>query len=85
MKIDNNFIINLRKKTNLSQNLFGHIFCVTGSVVTLWEKGSRKPDDFKLIAMQELNNKLDINQNIDLEKLLLIYGTVGVLKYIFQK
>lgn len=49
----------LRKRMGLTQNEFGHLFAVTGSIVTLWEKGVRFPDMFKKAHMMKLKEKLD--------------------------
>jgi DNA-binding transcriptional regulator YiaG len=81
--MEKEFIIKLRQKTKLSQNMFGHIFCVTGSLVTLWEKGLRNPDMYKQMSMILLDKKLDKDINHDLEKMLLLFGPAKVLEYTF--
>lgn len=88
----------LRKRMGLSQNEFGHLFAVTGSVVTLWEKGVRVPDRFKAISMIQLKEKLDKekiglnnvsiyeqNRKEEIRKMLLLGGALAVLVWVFSK
>ena len=58
----------LRKRLGLTQNEFGHMFAVTGSIVTLWEKGVRVPDMYKQLSMIKIKEKLD-KEKIGLENM----------------